>query len=341
MTSLIDTVTQVSPIPAAPTVKAKNSRPLTAGDIIEQLPADATPAQQDSAVRANITPEPITHWSKCPDTLHLPGHSKGKTLKDFSIPHLYYTESFFSTDSMFHPEVAGRSQGVSGDPVPYTVAGDSWVSSVLILCFILASLAISRSRQLIAQQVKRFFPTGSSEKLTLNETSEEFRYQLFFVVVTCLMLGIGYFLYSQGSGPATYVLPEYWVMGICVAIVMAYFLLKFSLFAIVNSVFFDRRDNEQWLKSYLFLVALEGALLFPVIMLVAYFSLPMRIAGVCVAFILIFIKILSIYKCKTIFFKKTGVFLQIFLYFCALEVIPLLALAGSLSMVSQYLRINF
>ena len=130
-------------------------------------------------------------------------------------------------------------------------------------------------------------------------------------------------------------------MGICVAIVMAYFLLKFSLFAIVNSVFFDRRDNEQWLKSYLFLVALEGALLFPVIMLVAYFSLPMRIAGVCVAFILIFIKILSIYKCKTIFFKKTGVFLQIFLYFCALEVIPLLALAGSLSMVSQYLRINF
>ena len=295
MTSLIDTVTQVSPIPAAPAVKAKNSRPLTAGDIIEQLPADATPAQQDSAVRANITPEPITHWSKCPDTLHLPGHSKGKTLEDFR----------------------------------------------LILCFILASLAISRSRQLIAQQVKRFFPTGSSEKLTLNETSEEFRYQLFFVVVTCLMLGIGYFLYSQGSGPATYVLPEYWVMGICVAIVIAYFLLKFSLFAIVNSVFFDRRDNEQWLKSYLFLVALEGALLFPVIMLVAYFSLPPRIAGVCVAFILIFIKILSIYKCKTIFFKKTGVFLQIFLYFCALEVIPLLALAGSLSMVSQYLRINF
>ena len=104
---------------------------------------------------------------------------------------------------------------------------------------------------------------------------------------------------------------------------------------------FDRRDNEQWLKSYLFLVALEGALLFPVIMLVAYFSLPTHIAGVCVAFILIFIKILSIYKCKTIFFKKTGVFLQIFLYFCALEVIPLLALAGSLSMVSQYLRINF
>lgn len=319
----------------------KTGKALTAGDVIGRLPENATPAQQDSAVRANITPSPITHWSECPDTLHLPGHSKGNESKDFSVSHIYYTETYFATDSLFHPEVTGKSRGVSGDPIPYTVAGDNWVSCVLILCFVLGSLAISRSRHMIVQQAKRFFSPNTQDRPAPNETTEEFRYQVFFVVVTCLMLGIGYFLHSQAQTTATYILPEYWVVGICVAVVMGYFLLKFLLFAMVNAVFFPLKENEQWLKSYLFLVGLEGTLLFPVILLVAYFSLPSDIAGICTAVILIFIKILSIYKCKTIFFKKGGAFLQIFLYFCALEVIPLLALAGSLGMVSQYVRINF
>lgn len=338
MGELADTVTLAQPAPQA---QAWREKPLTAGDVIDQLPPDASPAQQDSAVRANITPDPITHWSQQPDTLHLPGHSKGDTREDFSVDHLYFSESFFASDSLLHPEVTSPAMGVPGDPIPYTVAGDSWVSAVLILCFLLASMAISRSRRFIAQQVKRFFPSGQSEKTAVNETSEEFRHQLFFVAVTCLMVGIGYFLHMQGNQPGSYVLPEYAVMGICVAVAMAYFLLKFSLYAMVNAVFFDRRDGEQWFKTYLFLVGLEGMLLFPVILLVAYFSLPVQEATYAVGAILLAIKILSIYKCKTIFFRKNGVFLQIFLYFCALEVIPLLALAGSLGMVSQYMRINF
>ena len=57
--------------------------------------------------------------------------------------------------------------------------------------------------------------------------------------------------------------------------------------------------------------------------------------------VLVLVKILSFYKSYLIFFKRNGLFLQIILYFCALEVVPLSALWGGLVLISHYLKINF
>ena len=46
-------------------------------------------------------------------------------------------------------------------------------------------------------------------------------------------------------------------------------------------------------------------------------------------------------KLFAIFFKNKGAYLQLFLYFCALEIIPLLACWGVLRMINGYLKINF
>lgn len=42
------------------------------------------------------------------------------------------------------------------------------------------------------------------------------------------------------------------------------------------------------------------------------------------------VKLLSFYKCYVIFFRQNGIFLQIILYFCALEIVPLATLWGDL-----------
>lgn len=78
---------------------------LTPKQVLSWLPKNATPAQQDSMIRAHIKPSEI-HWSEMPDTLHLPGHKPGKSFRDVSLPQ-YYRESFFSKDSLFHPELKG------------------------------------------------------------------------------------------------------------------------------------------------------------------------------------------------------------------------------------------
>ena len=95
------------------------------------------------------------------------------------------------------------------------------------------------------------------------------------------------------------------------------------------------------MKAYLFLFSCEGVLLFPVVMLLTYFNLSLDAAIIYALIVVGLVKILSFYKSYIIFFRGNGSFLQIFLYFCALEVVPLFALWGGLVLISHYLKINF
>ena len=322
-----------------PQKTAKHSSQLTPKQVLSWLPKDATPAQQDSMIRAHIKPSEI-QWSKMPDTLHLPGHSPGKSFRTVSLPQ-YYRESFFSNDSLFHPELKGGRLGVAGDPVPYSVASDNFATSLLLFCFILACVAFSQARQFIMRQAKTFFRVPRMGTTVITETSNEVRFQFFLVLQTCLLIAIGFFVYSRASISDTFTIEQNWVISLYAGCVAGYFLLKALLYSVTGWVFFDRKKNEQWLKSYLFLISCEGVLLFPAIMLMAYFNLSLQAAVVYSLIVVVLVKILSIYKTYIIFFRRNGIFLQIFLYFCALEIVPLFALWGGLVLISHYLKINF
>lgn len=178
-----------------------------------------------------------------PDTLHLPGHTKGKSLRDVSLPQ-YYKESFFSNDSLFHPELKGGRQGVAGDPVPYTVAGDNLITSLLIGCVLLSMLTFARSGRFIATQAKNFFFRSKLGPTTIIETSGEVRFQLFFVLQTCLFFAIGYFFYIRTFVSDTFIIEQYQIIGIFTAILAAYFLVKAIAYALTGWVFFDKKKTN-------------------------------------------------------------------------------------------------
>jgi hypothetical protein len=57
--------------------------------------------------------------------------------------------------------------------------------------------------------------------------------------------------------------------------------------------------------------------------------------------VLILTKILTISQSWFIFFRQISFFLQIILYLCALEIIPLLSLGGILVLVTDLLKVNY
>ena len=69
---------------------------LTPRKVLSWLPRNATPAQQDSMIRAHIKPSEI-RWSTMPDTLHLPGHPAGKSFRDVSCRNIIESLSFRRT----------------------------------------------------------------------------------------------------------------------------------------------------------------------------------------------------------------------------------------------------
>ena len=309
-------------------------------EVLRSLPEDATPAQQDSAIQSVFRVE-NTHLSTRPDTLHLPLPEKGHSIASAELPQ-YYRKNFFSKDTLFYEENMSGRYGVAGEPMPYTVRGDDTITGLLIGCFILALVAFSKARRFIIRQAKDFFHEPKSSVTEFTETSGEFRFQLFLVLQTCLLMSLVAFLYTLERVSDTFILSsQYQLIGIFFASFLAYFLLKVGLGHLINSVFFSKKKSIRWLKAQVFVISAEGVAMFPAVMLLSFFSMSLDGALAYTALVIIAVKILLLYKSYVIFFKRKGFFLQIFLYFCALEIVPLLSLQGVMAMVINYLKIKY
>ena len=312
----------------------------TPAQVLSWLPKNATPEQQDSAIQANIKPSEIT-WSQQPDTLHLPGQTAGRSWRDMNMPMLY-RESFFTGKPHFHPDLFGGRLGVAGDPVPYGIARDNVITALLLFCFILATIAYAKSKRFILRQAKDFFRPPHSEKMTaMTETSGELRFQFFLVLQSCLLFALVYFFYVQKRVTDTFIIDQYQVIGVFALVNLGYVLLKSAAYWLSGWVFFDRRRNDLWMKSLLFLIAMEGVCIFPVVMLQAYFEMPVETTLVCTGVVIVLFKLLALYKTWIIFFRNSGHSLQIFLYFCTLELLPLASLLGALAIIGNCLKVNF
>ena len=125
------------------------------------------------------------------------------------------------------------------------------------------------------------------------------------------------------------------------AIIIVYVLVKAVAYSVTGWVFFDRRSNDLWMKSFLFLLAMEGVCLFPIVMLRAYFELSVQTTLVSTAIVLGIFKLLALYKSYLIFFRNGGHSLQIFLYFCTLELMPLAMLIGALMLTTANLKVDY
>ena len=321
-------------------VEVHPTKPQTPYQVLRLLPKDATPAQQDSAIQAWLGHREI-RYSEQPDTLHLPGEGVPKDLKAVSLPQ-YYRENFFSKDTLYHEELSAQDYfGMPGDPVPYSYANDNLVTSLLIIGFLLIAFAFSRMSNFIVGQAKNFIHP-SQNRLTLSETSSEIYMQVVLTFLACIVYALLYYLYATEYLAKTYVTTsEYVLLGIFLVVFVGYFLMRFGLYTMVNNLFFDSSRNKKFLTSLLYLSSIEGLLLYPALALLAFMHLPAQNAIWYCLIVVILVKILTFYKSFSIFFKQNDLFLQIILYFCALEMVPLFTLWGGLSVIVDILKINF
>ena len=190
-------------------------------------------------------------------------------------------------------------------------------------------------------QAKNFFYTPKVEQ-SFTETGTEIKFQLVFLLITSLFYGLLFFFYATRTISDTFILSsEYGLLVIYAIVIVCYFLIKVILYTIVNNIFFNQKKNLHFLGTQLFVVALEGLFMFPLVLLLTYFQLSMQNAINYCIFILSLAKILTFYKSYIIFFKQKGWFLQIILYFCALEMIPLALLWGGLLDITSILKVNY
>ena len=231
------------------------------------------------------------------------------------------------------------------DPVPYTVRGDDLLTLLLLLSIVVLVVSMSELAPFIKHQLRRLLYSGNNK--SISETAVELRFQLFLLAQSCILLSITTYQYASryhladifssranvfgGSSHSEQVM-----MGIFFMVFVGYYLFKALLYCLVNTTFFSMRLNTVWLKTWLFLSAMQGVLLLPLILLTVYMGFPLKNAQFCFAFIIISIKLLAFYKYNGIFFRQNVVGVQNILYLCTLEIVPMLLLIDGLQELMEH-----
>lgn len=309
--------------------------------VLRMLPKDATPAQQDSAIQAVLGGKTEIRYSERPDTLHLPGQPVGKSIKDVSVPQ-YYNETYFKNDSLFHPEIEAARRGMAGDPVHYRQGNDDIIVSTLILFSIFIILGLSQLRGIFAIEVKEFFAPPKENEIRQSQTTVEQLVQVFLALLTPFNVGILFFNFTTTYISDTFTpSSEYIVLGLFFAATFGTFLSQHLLYRWVNATFFPENNLSKWEDHKLFLLALCGALQMPIVLLNVFFDLSIFVSLILFGIVYVFYELLIFFKAYYIFFEKNTLKLQIFLYLCTLEIIPIFVEWGILMLMANTLTINY
>lgn len=251
-------------------------------------------------------------------------------LRDVSVEELtpYGDLSFFGADSLLHTEVPVRPFGFSATATPFRFRRDGWSGLVLLVCLLLAGSLVLRLRRRFRDLMRDlFFPIPGKKDEPLVDDPLRYSTRLVAVALLSLSTAMVTFAYTQHD-VAFYVFSEtpYLLFGLFFLLWCVYFLLKRMMGGFVGWVFFSDGKIFTWRRSYTLLLVLEAWLSFAVALAVVYLPVSPRVMFDLALYAIVFVKILHLFKMYQIFFPNLYGTLHLFVYFCSLELVPLLVL---------------
>lgn len=306
-------------------------------ETLQQLPANATPSQADSALQAFYTSQ--RHILPTDSMVFVEQQGPAVSTGD-SIP-LYYKQTFFSSDSLLNSSLYGR-MGVAGDPITYTLRSDDVLTPMVILLILGVIYSTKQASKFYRFQLRNFFRIVRNDSSALKEAASDIRNLLFVIFNSACILALVFFFYAQENIGETYITySNYTLMTIFLIEVGSWMTFEVSLQRGVNKLFFTKQQCEQWTTAKLFSMGIGGLLLTPLLLFMVYFGQNMIIVANYAIATVFLTKLIAFYKAYRIFFGKMTRFLQFFLYLCTLEIVPALIAWGVLLFTANYLRVNY
>ncbi len=231
---------------------------------------------------------------------------------------------------------------MSGTEIPYFIGNDTLPLTLFILNTLGVMYIMVLNGSNIFQRLKNiFYYTGNSKPYNSQTHINRFS-NIILDAQVILFLSVIAFKRIQYNGADAIANKAYMQWLIFFAVFLLFFLLKRIVYAVVNNILFSQKQESEWKELYLFTTRIFGCLLFPLIsaLLVVpdiskcYFIGYITIAG--------FLCLLMLIKgCKRIIFPQNRGFLDIILYLCTLEILPILVLFKATENLNIFLTIKF
>ena len=253
-------------------------------------------------------------------------------------------DSLLANDSLLfrQPEnyLAGQ-WGMSVEYVPEALHSNDGVALFLLGFFFLSVVVVLLRKTSFSERVNNFVYPQSIQTNDVLNSGEEFVQMLLAVMVSMLgaVLYFGYASLHWNLHLAPFSMFQ--LLGIYAGVCLGYLILKQQLLACVNAVFFKHEKRELWRKDYGLVFSIGALLLFFLVLLAVYVDLTQEKVAYGLLFVLLFVKSLVFLKDFTYFFDKIYGVVHLFVYFCALEAVPLLVLWTALNRLTNYLTTTY
>ena len=204
-------------------------------------------------------------------------------------------------------------------------ANNLWVCGILVCTFILA-IVLSDRKHYLARLLKDFFLPRENTIEGVRTTNivylRIFMYSI-SLVTTALLVALYASEKSFDMTPG-----RLWLIA-TIAISLCY-ILKILIFAITNRIFFDPSTTKTWEQGYACWSILSSIPLYLLATITVFFNLPSQAIFILLGICMVLLEICLLYKAFHIFSSKKHGILQIFVYLCTLELMPLLVIGKAL-----------
>ena len=210
----------------------------------------------------------------------------------------------------------------------YTMGGDDWMVGGMAVLFFVLAYVFYKSRVMLMYRLKDFFAAKRTymEEQPKGNASEAVH---LFLLLTASILSFSLMflngLIGQGGAPVVAEAP-YWLLGAGFVVILSFVYVKAWLYVLVGWVFFDSESSKRWVAGYLLLTSLTAYLFYPIALVDIFFPWGHEVCSVCAILVVILYEMLLFYKLITNFKVKKYGYLVIILYFCSVELLPMLVL---------------
>ena len=205
-------------------------------------------------------------------------------------------------------------------------ANDLWVCGILACTFCMAAVLSDRKHYLTHLLKGFFLPRENAIEGVRTSNIVYLRISMYLVSLASASLLLA--LYVSGKTPTAMDAGMLWLTaGIGTGL---FYLLRIGLFAMTNRIFFDPATTKTWEQNYASWTILSSIPLFLMAVAAIFFNFTPKAIFLLLVIGGSALEMCLLYKAFHIFSVKKYGILQIFVYLCTLELMPLLVAAKAL-----------
>ncbi len=226
---------------------------------------------------------------------------------------------------------------MTGTPIPYFFGNDNLLLALFLMNLLGISYVFILNGDSIFQRIKSLFYYSRNSKPYNNQTHINCFCNVILYLQVVLFYSVIAFARLKYEHGIVDTSKSYLLWGIYMPIFALAIFAKRLIYDVVNAILFTPQQKREWRISYFFTIQLSGFMLFPLVLAMLIVPhVPYNVYLVYLTATALICLLMLINRCRKLIFMQKNGFLDIILYLCMLEILPIAVLVKAINELNDF-----